>query len=105
MTLLRRYRRRLTPAGLALLMTFGLLLAFVAGPARAQATTEDGPRVVAIGGSVTEIVYALEMEHLLVARDTTSSWPAEVEELPDVGYMRALSPEACWRSVPICALR
>ncbi|MBF9043919.1 ABC transporter substrate-binding protein [Rhodobacterales bacterium HKCCE4037] len=71
-------------------MTAGLLLAFVAGPARAQ---DDPPRVVAVGGSITEIIYALGMEHLLVARDTTSSWPPEVEALPDVGYMRALSPE------------
>ena len=82
--------KRLTPARLAVLMTAGLLLAFVAGPARAQ---DDPPRVVAVGGSITEIIYALGMEHLLVARDTTSSWPPEVEALPDVGYMRALSPE------------
>ncbi|ABD55051.1 heme/hemin ABC transporter substrate-binding protein [Jannaschia sp. CCS1] len=82
--------RRLTPGGLALIMAFGLFAAFVAGPARAQ---DDPPRVVAVGGSITEIIYALGMEDLLVARDTTSSWPAEVEALPDVGYMRALSPE------------
>ncbi|GAB5446154.1 heme/hemin ABC transporter substrate-binding protein [Gymnodinialimonas sp.] len=81
--------RRLTPGGLALIMAAGLFAAFVVGPARAQ----DEPRVVAVGGSITEIIYALGMEHLLVARDTTSSWPAEVEALPDVGYMRALSPE------------
>ncbi len=81
--------RRLTPGGLALIMAAGLVAAFVAGPLRAQ----NEPRVVAVGGSITEIIYALGMEHLLVARDTTSSWPAEVEALPDVGYMRALSPE------------
>lgn len=49
--------------------------------------------VVSIGGSVTEIVYALGQGDRLIARDTTSSFPAEVEALPDVGYMRALSPE------------
>lgn len=81
--------RRLTPGGLALIMAFGLFAAFVVGPARAQ----DEPRVVAVGGSITEIIYALGMEHVLVARDTTSSWPSDVEALPDVGYMRALSPE------------
>lgn len=50
-------------------------------------------RVIAVGGAVTEIVYALEQDHLLIGRDTTSSHPAEAEALPDVGYMRALSPE------------
>ncbi|MBN9889412.1 heme/hemin ABC transporter substrate-binding protein [Salipiger abyssi] len=46
-----------------------------------------------IGGSVTEIVYALGQEHRLLARDTTSTYPPQAEALPDVGYMRALSPE------------
>ena len=50
-------------------------------------------RVLAIGGSVTEIVYRLGEQGRLVGRDTTSSYPPEVEALPDVGYMRALSPE------------
>ncbi|WP_373636655.1 hemin ABC transporter substrate-binding protein [Yoonia sp. BS5-3] len=54
---------------------------------------QEGDRVLSIGGSVTEIVYALGLQDRLVARDTTSSFPASVEELPDVGYMRALSPE------------
>lgn len=49
--------------------------------------------VVAIGGSVTEIVYALGEGGRLIARDTTSTYPPEAEALPDVGYMRALSPE------------
>ncbi|WP_424928281.1 heme/hemin ABC transporter substrate-binding protein [Amaricoccus tamworthensis] len=66
----------------------GLLLTGAA-PLAAQ----DQGGVVSIGGSVTEIVYALGQEDRLVARDTTSTWPEEVSALPDVGYMRALSPE------------
>ncbi|WP_238475723.1 heme/hemin ABC transporter substrate-binding protein [Rhodophyticola sp. CCM32] len=54
---------------------------------------QDDDRVLAIGGSVTEIIYALGQQDRLVARDTTSSFPPEAEALPDVGYMRALSPE------------
>ena len=46
-----------------------------------------------IGGSVTEIVYALGEEDRLIARDSTSVFPVAAEALPDVGYMRALSPE------------
>ncbi|MEL7014262.1 MAG: ABC transporter substrate-binding protein, partial [Pseudomonadota bacterium] len=52
-----------------------------------------GERVLSLGGAVTEIVFALGEEDRLVARDTTSSFPPEVERLPDVGYLRALSPE------------
>ncbi|OCW57179.1 heme/hemin ABC transporter substrate-binding protein [Hoeflea olei] len=64
-------------------------LAAAAAPARA-----DGPqRVVVIGGSLTEIVYALGEEDRLIARDTTSVFPEAAAKLPDVGYIRQLSPE------------
>lgn len=55
---------------------------------------EEAPkRIVAVGGAVTEIVFALGEEDRLVARDTTSNYPAEALDLPDVGYIRQLSPE------------
>ena len=50
-------------------------------------------KVVSIGGSVTEIVYELGEADRLVARDSTSTYPNAATLLPDVGYMRALSPE------------
>lgn len=53
----------------------------------------DSSRVVSIGGSLTEIVYALGEENKLVARDSTSVYPQAAFQLPDVGYMRQLSPE------------
>lgn len=69
--------------------TCALLLA-----AALPAVAEEQPGgIVAIGGSVTEIIYALNASDRLVARDTTSTYPPEVTTLPDVGYMRALSPE------------
>ena len=58
----------------------------------------DQERIVSIGGSVTEIVYALGAEDRLVAVDSTSLYPEVATELPDVGYMRRLSAE------PILAL-
>lgn len=59
-----------------------------------SALAQEAPqRIVSIGGSVTEIVYALGEQDRLIARDTTSVFPAEALGLPDVGYMRALSPE------------
>ncbi|WP_420962089.1 heme/hemin ABC transporter substrate-binding protein [Brucella sp. IR073] len=65
------------------------------GPALAeeQASFADISRIVSIGGALTEIVYALGEEKRLVARDSTSLYPEEALKLPDVGYMRALSPE------------
>lgn len=65
------------------------VLAFVLG-ARAAAAE---PRLVTLGGSVTEIVYALGVGERIVAVDTTSRHPAAVEALPKVGYLRALSAE------------
>ncbi len=49
---------------------------------------------------MTEIVYALGQSDRLVARDTTSSFPPEAEALPDVGYVRALSPEGVLSVAP-----
>lgn len=53
----------------------------------------DPSRIASIGGSVTEIVFALGKEKSLIARDSTSLYPEAALTLPDVGYMRALSPE------------
>jgi iron complex transport system substrate-binding protein len=57
------------------------------------AAQEPAQRIVSLGGSVTEIVVALGAEDRLVARDSTSSFPDSIVALPDVGYLRALSPE------------
>mgnify|MGYP001793582770 CR=1 FL=1 len=63
-----------------------------------EVTVTGDRRVVAVGGSVTEIVYALGLEDRLLAVDSTSLYPAAATELPNVGYMRQLSAE------PILAL-
>lgn len=57
-------------------------------------------RIVVAGGAVTEIVYALGAGDRVVARDTTSSHPPQVEALPDVGYVRRLSPEGVLSMAP-----
>lgn len=54
---------------------------------------EPADRILSIGGSVTEIVYALGEQDRLVARDTTSLYPEAATQLPDVGYIRALAAE------------
>jgi iron complex transport system substrate-binding protein len=50
-------------------------------------------RVIAVGGSITEIVYALGAQSRLVAVDTTSTFPEAAQALPKVGYQRQLSSE------------
>lgn len=76
-------------------------LAFLAAMVLATtAWAEDGRRVVTLGGSVTEIAVALGAGDSLVARDTTSNWPERVLDLPDVGYIRALSPEGVLSVAP-----
>jgi len=73
-----------------------LLIVLMAGPGAAEdghAAFKDTSRIAAVGGSVTEIVYALGEEGKLVARDSTSLYPEAAMKLPDVGYMRQLSPE------------
>ncbi len=70
-----------------------LLLAAVLAPlARARAAA-PAPRVVSVGGALTEIVYRLNAQRFLVATDTTSTFPAEAQRLPKVGYQRSLSAE------------
>jgi iron complex transport system substrate-binding protein len=57
-------------------------------------------RVVAVGGAVTEIVYALGAQDRLVAVDTTSTFPKAATKLPSVGYQRALSAEGVLAMAP-----
>lgn len=59
-----------------------------------QVEVTDASRIVSIGGAVTEILYALGLEKQVVAVDVTSLYPPRaLAEKPNVGYMRALSPE------------
>ncbi len=80
-----------------LIPMLALIAGMIGAPAPAQQT---GGRIVSLGGSVTEIVVALGASDRLIARDTTSTWPAEVNRLPDVGYLRALSPEGVLSLAP-----
>jgi iron complex transport system substrate-binding protein len=66
------------------------LAALAPGFARAQASQ----RIVAAGGVVTEILYALGRQDLIVGVDTTSLHPPEaMRDKANVGYVRALSAE------------
>lgn len=62
------------------------------------ARAEPPERIVAVGGDVTEILFAVGAGARIVAVDSTSLYPRAAQDIPNVGYMRRLSPE------PILAL-
>jgi len=87
------------PACVAIL---GLSLVSLSANGDQGKVTDTGPqgavaqpaRVIAAGGVVTEIIYALGRSDALVGVDTTSTYPASaLKDKPNVGYVRALSSE------------
>lgn len=61
----------------------------------------DISRIAAIGGDVTEILYALGLESKIVAVDSTSVYPPEaLQKKTNLGYMRALSTEGVLSVAP-----
>ncbi|APR82336.1 Periplasmic hemin-binding protein [Minicystis rosea] len=70
----------------------------------ASARGSDAPaemRVVSIGGTMTETVFALGMGSRVVAVDTSSVYPPDaVGKLPKVGYQRTLAAEGVMRERP-----
>lgn len=77
----------------AAVLNVGLALSLSSAWAAETSDLTGAKRIVSIGGSVTEIVYALKAEDRLVARDSTSTYPPEAMRLPDAGYIRALNAE------------
>lgn len=77
-----------------------ILLALAGGSARADEIPTDAKRIVSIGGTVTEIIYALGDDARIVAVDSTSTYPASAADKPDVGYIRQLSAEGVLSQKP-----
>lgn len=61
-------------------------------PAQAQ-TAGPARRLVSLSGALTEIVYLLNAQNLLVGTDTTSLYPEAAQKTAKVGYVRQLSAE------------
>jgi iron complex transport system substrate-binding protein len=93
-------------------LSFALLF-LAGGPAKTFAETRTvtdahgrtvevgkADKIVSIGGAVTEILFALGVGERVVGIDLTSTFPPEARELPQVGYMRALSPEGVLSLAP-----
>jgi len=64
----------------------------------------DASRLVSIGGSLTEVIYALGEGERLVGRDQTATYPEAAAALPDIGYPRQLAPEGVLSVSPTALL-
>lgn len=60
----------------------------------------EAKRIIALGGSVTEIIYALGQHNRLVGIDQSSVYPPEVQALPSIGYYRNVPAEGVLRLKP-----
>lgn len=89
-----RKRKMVLAIVAAAMICIGATATKTTGAETEAAANQDVPRVVSIGGSITETLYALGLEKRIIAVDTTSVFPPEaLREKPNVGYMRALSAE------------
>lgn len=78
----------------------GLIVAATAPSVLRPATAAKRLRIVAAGGAITETVFALGADAVLVGVDTTSHHPQTAQSLPSVGYMRTLSAEGVLSLAP-----
>ncbi len=66
--------------------------------------TMNPSKVVVAGGSITEILYFLNLEEKIVGVDVTSNFPEETKEIQSVGYVRNLSSEGILSLEPTIVL-
>lgn len=59
----------------------------------AAVTVQSVERIIPLDGDLAEVVFALGMGHLVVATDLSATYPPEADDLPQIGYQRALSAE------------
>ena len=95
-------------------MTPRALLTFLLAGALAPATqaeslgcgesASDSSRIAVAGGSITEILYALDADDRIVAVDSTSNFPPSATRLPQIGYVRNLSTEGLLSLSPTLVL-
>ena len=86
-----RRRNWLAGGGAAAVLAASAALAWP-GTVQARSGTRS-TRLITVGGSLTEAVFALGAQAQLVGTDTTSLYPAAAQATPKVGYMRQLSAE------------
>ena len=63
------------------------------GASALEAQRSAAPRIVTLGGAITETVFALGRGSQVVGVDASSKYPASVQCLPNVGYFRLAGAE------------
>jgi iron complex transport system substrate-binding protein len=82
-----------------------ILLVGMGGLCEAHAHEQQNTqRIITAGGSLTEIVYALEQGNQVVATDSTSMYPASARQVTKLGYFRQLSTEGVLAQQPTLLL-
>ncbi|MDE2812206.1 MAG: hemin ABC transporter substrate-binding protein [Gemmatimonadota bacterium] len=75
------------------ILCLGLMTALLGTTGDAEEMLNDSSRIVTLGGTITEIVFALGAGERVVGVDASSSFPETVNQLPKVAYHRRLSAE------------
>ena len=76
-----------------ILLCLGLMTALWGTTCDAEEMPDDSSRIVTLGGTITEIVFALGAGERVVGVDASSSFPEAANQLPKVAYHRRLSAE------------
>jgi iron complex transport system substrate-binding protein len=79
----------------SVLFAFGLL-----SHSFAHAQAHHSQKLITAGGTITEIVFALDAGDRVIAVDQSSQYPQEVKQLPMVGYYRDLAAEGVLSFAP-----
>lgn len=72
--------------------------------AKTDTTTGLGEKIAAIGGPITEIIFALGAGDRVALIDASSVYPPESQQLPRVDYFRKMSAEPILAHNPSAAL-
>ena len=75
------------------ILCLGLMTALLGTTGNAEEMPNDSSRIVTLGGTITEIVFALGTGERVVGVDASSSFPETVNQLPKAAYHRRLSAE------------
>ena len=65
---------------------------------------QNAQRIITAGGSLTEIVFALDLGDHVVATDSTSMYPEKARQITKLGYFRQLSSEGVLAQQPTLLL-
>ncbi len=83
-----------------ILLGLGLTTALLGATGDAAELPNDSSRIVTLGGTITEIVFALGAGERVVGVDASSSFPEAVNLLPKVAYHRRISAEGVLSLTP-----